>query len=501
MEGIISRWSVRADLRSPLFLAAAGSVVLAIAVRVPYLGMGVVAPDTVDYLARGHAVLEGNGFPDALRTPVVPLIFAGFEAVGTEPVVSLVVLQNLFGILMPAAVVYVGWRYFTPAAGVVSGCLAAASPLLVLTEQFALTDYFFGVAIFVATVLLAEAAWRVHAGHSARAWLIAAGAMCGVATLIRGNGQYAIAAIPIALLLSVGDWRRALRASAVALVSMVLVLSPWVIHNVVRYGTPQVTTLGGIAIYVRVIDHDRMPPPTGSKYGPLARTTYDDEYAFAPSDVQLTSGLSFIGVLANKGIDNVEISSIMAGIALEAIRANPSSYLSNTWDILREYQGLYDPRHESGEDDIELATSGLVSPASEATLRGRHAVPGESAITRVPWKLAQALSRILYLLSFAGVLALVLPFIGSRKARISSTVFLTVLLLGFAVGAASSHFEPRYDISYAFLAWLLLGASASWLLRSGARVALVFASRFLAADVVERLRFPDAEAQQARQSR
>lgn len=494
IEGPATRRGIRAGLSSPPVLSALGLTLLAVVVRLPYVGMGVVAPDTLDYLARAESVVAGNGFPDAFRTPIIPLLFAGFEALGTEPVVALVLLQNLIGILMPAAVLLLGWRYFNPATGIIAGFLAAASPLLILTEQFALTDYLYGIAIFGGAVLLVEAALRVRAQRPSYRWLIAAGAVFGFAALTRGNGQYAVVAMPLALLLCIGDPRKTLKPAALAIAGMLVVLAPWVLHNMINYGTPQVTTLGGLAMYVRVVDHDRKPPPVDSEYGPLARSTYDSEYAYAPEDQQLTSGLTFSTALANHGHDSVEISSIMAGIAIEVIRDDPSSYLANTWEIFREYQTSYDPSSKSGEDHIVLATAGLLSPSSEASLRGRAgAIPGASRITREPWEVAQLLSRIVYLLSLAGISMLALPFLGSPKARACATVLLTVLLLGAVSGAASAHFEPRYDISYAFLAWLLMAAGAVALVQIAARFARSLASRCASTKVVRDLRFPDGD--------
>lgn len=451
---------LRPYLTSRPALCAYGVSFLALLARLPYAGFTVVSADSLDYLARAGMIVDGYDLPDPLRTPGLPLLLAGLETVGIDPAVGGVVMQNAIGILLPAAVLLFGWRFFNPIAGVIAGALAALSPLLVFTEQYVLTDYLFGIFLFVATWLLAEGALRVHEGRRATRWLIAAGVGFGLATLMRGNGQYAVAAIPLAMLLSLRAWRPALRAAGVAVAAMVVVIAPWVIHNLVSYDTPLVTTLGGEALYVRVIDHDRIPPPDDTPEGKIARRVYNQIYEYAPSGQERNSGLILAGVLAHEGRDNVEVSSIMQSIALEAMSQNLSTYLGNTWDLLHEYQTVYDPDHEAGQDHIAAVRQSLSEPGAELTFEGRGSTPGGSSLTESAWQLGQGLERIVYLLSIAGLLSFALPFLGSTRARIAGSVLLTVTLLGFLVGAATEHLEFRYDMPYAPMVWLLMAGAS-----------------------------------------
>lgn len=459
---------LRGLVASPRGLCALGVTAVAVAVRAPFIGMAVASPDTGDYLARAQMVVHGMDLPDPLRTPIFPLLLAAFEELGREPIVSVVVLQDLFATFLPAAVLLFGWRFFNGPIAVVAGFLAAAAPLLAITEQFALTDYLFGIGMFAGTALLAEAALRTRLGQPARRWLIAAGAAFGLATLVRGNGQYAIVAIPLALLLALRfrEWRRALRSAGVSVAAMVVVIAPWVIHNMISYGTPLVTTLGGEALYVRVIDHDRQPPPDDSPEGKVARLTYNNTYAYAPPGEELNSGLVLAGVLAQEGKSNVEVSSIMMRLALEAISQNPSLYLENTWNILHEYQTMYDPYRDPTGDNIARVRNDLQVLGPGITVHGRSdTLPGDSMLTRAFWGLAQFVGRIVYLLSLGGLLALALPFFGSLRSRIGAIVLLVVVLLGFVVGAASEHFDLRYDLPYATMVWLLMAAISAALIQ------------------------------------
>jgi 4-amino-4-deoxy-L-arabinose transferase-like glycosyltransferase len=471
---------IRAPLSSPLALSLLGVTLVAIAVRVPFIGTAVSAPDTIDYMARMDLLVEGQGFLNAIRTPGFLFVLAAFHALGADPVVSVVVMQNLIGMVMPAAVLAVGWRFFNRPTAIVGGFLAAASPLLVLSEQYALTDYLFGVLLFGGAALLAEAALRVHMDRPSRRWLIAAGAAFGFATLVRGNGQFAIVAIPLALLLALPGWRVALRSAGIAVLAMLVVVAPWVIHNIVNFGTPQVTTLGGQSLYLRIIDHDRVPPPDDSANGRLARRIYDNVYAYAPPGQERNSGLLVAGALEERGMDNVEATSVMTGLALEAISQHPDIYLSNTREILGEFLTMYNPDHDlfnQGMNNTEYVRFSLTT-LGEATLEGRGAVPGNSSVTRTPWELAEVVGQLVYLFSLAGIVALVLPFIGPRRSRIGASILLTMVVVGILTSAASIHFEPRFDLPYAWMVWLLMAAASTFVLRLALRAIRFGVSRW-----------------------
>jgi 4-amino-4-deoxy-L-arabinose transferase-like glycosyltransferase len=482
---------LRATLFSPTVSWAIGLTLIAIAVRAPSIGMAISVIDTGSYLLRAEELLDGEGFRDAIRTPGLPLLFAGLKTLGAEPIVTLVVFQNLLGILTPAAVLLVGTRYFNRPAAIVAGFLAAASPLLFYSEQYALSDYLFGIAIFIGAVLLVEAVIRVRVDRSSWRWLFAAGATFGIATMIRGNGQYAVVAAPIALLLTVQDWRRVLRSSAVALGAMAVVLTPWVAHNLLRFGTPQVTTFGGEALYLRIIDHDRVLPPGDTREARLARHIYRNMYAFAPEEEERNSGLVLANTLEVQGVSNTRVSSVMTDIALDAVWQNKSLYFTNTWDIFREYRSMYDPYEDPVHDQIGLVEFDLANPPPGATLEGREVRPGDSYLTKVPWELAQGLNRLVYLFSLAGLLALALPFVGPSRSRVAATVLLTFVLLGWLVGAASLHFEARYGLPFAFMGWLLMSTAAI----AGARLvlggALKVCRKVLSSSVVHELRYTD----------
>jgi len=328
-------------LRRRLLLGLIGVTLVAIAVRAPLLGKGYTAPDTSQYLAVAQSIFHG-GFPDNLRPPGYSFLLAVFEAMGANPVTAIVLLQNLIGIVLPAGVFLAGWRFFSPAVGLMAGLLTAASPLMTITEQLALADYLFGVALFVATALLAEAVLRVRSGNPPRRLLVAAGATFGIAALFRANGLLALAAIPIALMIGAPNWRPGLRASAVAIGAMVVVLAPWSLHNLIRFGDPNLASEGGVSLYARAITWDAVPPPADSAEGKLALSIYstaEPGASGAPRSGLPTTAL--FNALIASGKSPSEASSAMGAIAREAVFKYPEIYFENTWTILERYRSLY----------------------------------------------------------------------------------------------------------------------------------------------------------------
>ena len=248
---------------------------LSIAVRGPLLGRAYTSGDTSQYLSVARNIFHG-GFPNNIRPPGYSTLLAVLEAVGANPVSAIVLIQNLIGIVLPVCVLLIGWRFFSPVVGILAGFLTGASPLMIYIEQMALPDYLFDVVLLAATVLLAEAALRARAGGR-NPWrlLLGAGVMFGVATLLRANGLIGFVAIPASMLVGARSWRAALRLSAISAAAMAIVVVPWCLHNLIRFGNANVASESGISLYARVISFDRVPPSPDSTDGRIALSIYD----------------------------------------------------------------------------------------------------------------------------------------------------------------------------------------------------------------------------------
>lgn len=432
-------------------IALAAVTLLAAVVRAPLLGSAFTASDTDQYLGIAKGIFHG-GFADNVRAPGYATLLAIFELVGIDPVHGVVFLQNIVGIVLPAFVVLIGWRYFNPLVGVVAGFLTAASPLTIAVEQFALSDYLFGVAFFIAAVLLAESVIRIRAGKDGWQLLAAAGAMFGLATLVRANGLIGFVAIPLALLVGTRGWRPALRSSAIAIAAMALVLAPWCIHNLIRFGDPNVSSEGGLALYARGVSWAEMPPSADTADGRLALRVYNTaDPAIPHAAAGTTSGV--FNALVAEGKTPREAYAAMGSIAREAILGDPGAYVDDTVEGLGLYRDVLDPHTFAADPNFDqiFKTRGYI----RALDPGAGEIPGDSKLTRIPWQIAQSLTKLLFVLTIGGLLILILPFAGRDRSRLAASTLLIVGGVGIVGIALTARWEQRYVISLLPFIWLL----------------------------------------------
>ncbi|HXR30670.1 MAG TPA: glycosyltransferase family 39 protein [Solirubrobacterales bacterium] len=441
-------------------LIALGAVTLvAIVVRAPLLGSAFTSSDTDQYLAIAKGIFHG-GYTDNVRAPGYATLLAIFELVAIDPVHGVVFLQNLVGIALPAFVVLVGWRYFSPLVGVVAGFLTAASPLAIAVEQFALSDYLFGVAFFVAAVLLAESVIRVRAGKDGWEVLAAAGVMFGVATLVRANGLIGFVAIPLALLVGARAWRPALRCAAIAVAAMAIVLAPWCIHNLIRFGDPNVSNEGGLALYARAVSWAEMPPSPDTADGRLALRVYNTADPNVPhAAAGTTSGVynAFVG----EGKTPREAYAAMGAIARETVLDDPGAYADDTVEALGLYREILDPHTFTSDPNFDqvFKTRGYIRGLNPGT----EEIPGDSRLTRIPWQIAQSLNKLLFVFTIGGLLMLILPFVGRERSRLAASTLLIVGGVGIVGVALTARWEQRYIISLLPFIWLLGTATVAQL--------------------------------------
>lgn len=349
-----------------LFISA-GLTLLAAIVRIPVLGEGAIASDTSGYyLPVAESLVGGAGFPDNIRPPGFPLLLAALDWLGADPILGIVLIQNLVGIVLPTLVLFIGWRYFSLATGALAGFLAAASPLALVTEQVALPDYLFGVLFLVGATLLAEAAIQLR-GRRRPLWLLlAVGIVFGLATLLRPNGQLALVLIPLALLLGARAWRPALRSSALALAAFLLVLSPWILHNVVEHGNPSISTESGISLYGRVITSEKTPPPAKTVDGQIALGIYN------------TGGptVAVYNAFLEEGRSPEAAAAAMGSLAREAIFREPGEYAIDTLDILGQFVTVFEPYLFDPEDQADRVHRNFVGAEGLPSTPGASPRPG-----------------------------------------------------------------------------------------------------------------------------
>lgn len=166
----------------------------------------------------------GENPATAFRPPAWPFVLAGvYATTGEEDRWGKArVAQALVGTLAVGLIGLLASQLLGGAAAVAALALAALDTTLLVTGASLMSEPLFVVLVTGALC----AAVRAREGPVGR-WALAAGALLGLATLVRTNGLFLV---PVAALLARGGWRGA----AVVALGCVLAISPWTVRNAIQ---------------------------------------------------------------------------------------------------------------------------------------------------------------------------------------------------------------------------------------------------------------------------
>lgn len=201
--------------------------------------------DSGDYDRHARSIAAGDGYPGALigaaegpsafRPPLYPFILgAVYAVVGDQHGVDAGrVLGALMGVGVVALIFIVARQLGGPRAGLVAAGLAAVFPPLALIHLSLITE-----PVFLLLELgILSCALKARASGDF-GWVAAAGALCGLAALTRGNGALLVLVVAAAV------WtgrplfsRRALVAPLVVCAASALVIAPWTVRNTLVFDT------------------------------------------------------------------------------------------------------------------------------------------------------------------------------------------------------------------------------------------------------------------------
>ena len=245
--------------RRLLLAAAAAGLAVRLAFGLLYWVDKPLTHDEREYLALAQAIIAGRGFAyepghesgttqQFGRAPMYPLFLAAIGA-GRAPhdaaPTAVKVAQSVVGALAVWVIGLLAWRLGGSAAGLVSAWIAAVYPPLVWIDAYVLTEGLY-CALALSTVLVLDRAIdRADAGQPWTPRAIAAGALCGIAILVRPAMLFFL---PVA-----GVWlflrhRRAL--AAIAIMTALVVVAPWTVRNYRTYGRfVLVASEGGVTFW------------------------------------------------------------------------------------------------------------------------------------------------------------------------------------------------------------------------------------------------------------
>lgn len=283
----------------PVMAVGAVALALRLAYLLAFTASERLSSDAVQYSYLATNLAHGRGYvdvypqlalhPTAFRPPLYPAVLALFYRVfGASPGVGRG-LNVVIGVLAVCITVAVVRRHLGTVAGVAAGLAMAVSPNLVANATITLSEPLGTVLL----VLLLDAVARRRWGWS--------GVLVGLLLLTRPSTQ------PLAVVLAVWvvvacwrDWRRI----GLFLLSIVVLLAPWVIRNWIQLGSPVYVTSNGYnaaAIY----------GPPAQKAGEFKDPLVDPYYDFMRFDQ----------------FDEVKWSAHLQRIGLAGLRAHPGYVL------------------------------------------------------------------------------------------------------------------------------------------------------------------------------
>ena len=215
------------------------------------------APDSADYAAAAKGLYRFETFtrseepplqPETFRTPGYPLLLALTCSAETCPDERQTLWIQAF--LGAAACAFVFWSalllFGDPRAATIAGLLLAADPVTVMHAGLMLTETAF-TAAFCAAFLALAWAWK----SGSRGGAFGAGALLGLAALVRPAGLYAFLFVGPALAFA---WKGRGRAAAAALLAAGALLLPvaWALRNKAQTGVFTFTSIQGLNVtYMR----------------------------------------------------------------------------------------------------------------------------------------------------------------------------------------------------------------------------------------------------------
>jgi len=192
---------------------------------------GFLEPDTTSYLAPANALIQTGSFSSETRLPGYPFMLAGIAVVTKRFALAVVMAQALL-LFMTALVASRLSENILSRTGLITLVFVCFNPAASFYAQQILPDTLFAFFLILHIYFLVQAS---HSGSLTTA--IGAGMAAGATALIRGNGQYVIWLMPLALsaayaLLHERPQKPFIcKLGVTPVLAALVVCSPWLIYN------------------------------------------------------------------------------------------------------------------------------------------------------------------------------------------------------------------------------------------------------------------------------
>ena len=202
-----------------------------------------VLGDAIYYTAQAKTLAEGHGFthpffggPAADHPPLTSLAMAPVAFV-TDSITAQRLAMSVLGAVVVLAIAYVAHLVAGPRAGLVAAVIAALYPNLWMNDALVMSDTL--TALLVAALLIGVLRWRAEPSLP---WVVAIGMAAGLGTLARAEMPLVVVLVVVPVVLSVSELRTQLKVRhlLVAAAVSLLVVSPWVVRNLLVFEHPVV---------------------------------------------------------------------------------------------------------------------------------------------------------------------------------------------------------------------------------------------------------------------
>ncbi|MGN6558577.1 MAG: ArnT family glycosyltransferase [Solirubrobacterales bacterium] len=285
--------------------------------------------DSLDYDRFARSIAAGDGYPSAgfmlyggptaIRPPGYPVLLGAVYAASGDSVTAGRIAGALLGALAVYLIYLIARAVWGRRTALFAAALAAVFPPLVLLSRELFSESLF-IVLELAAVLSVFAFRR--SGGLLR-WALAAGLLCGAATLTRNVGLALIVPVAIGMWRSgVGSRAAALAGPAVVLASVIVLLVPWTVRNEAEFGR-----------FIPISDG------TGfTLAGTYNRQSYEDGSTHGGWRTPQVLP-QFERLFTTRGIDEAEADETLRRRALDFAWEHPAYVVeASAWNLLRMFE-------------------------------------------------------------------------------------------------------------------------------------------------------------------
>ena len=170
--------------------------------------------------------------PDAIRSPGYPIALSFLiDALPDRKLVKKIQLAQMLVSTLTLALAFFFFRsYLTLQASGIAAMLVAISPHLIMFNSYILSETFFTFILMLLGFLTAR-----YIKHPSTWFSVALGVIMGIGTLTRPSLQFFPLVIALMVLIYFGR-KEGLKRSVLILLGFILMVSPWLMRNVVTIG-------------------------------------------------------------------------------------------------------------------------------------------------------------------------------------------------------------------------------------------------------------------------